>query len=134
MSIFSGERKDGAENPRRRASDLMPLSIVAHDLSITGDLQAEGVVKVEGKVKGTIRAGNQVLVAPGALVEGDLHTKEAVIGGQVTGTIHAAERVELQATAVVLGDIVTQRIAILEGARVTGEVKMDEPTLEAARP
>jgi cytoskeletal protein CcmA (bactofilin family) len=126
MSIFSGGGKEGGESPRRRASDLMPLSIVAHDLSITGDLQAEGVVKVEGKVKGTIRAGNQILVAPGALVEGDLHTKEAVIGGQVQGTIHAAERVELQATAVVGGDIVTQRIAILEGARVTGEVRMDE--------
>lgn len=126
MSIFSGGAKEGGDNPRRRASDLMPLSIVAHDLHVTGDLQAEGVVKVEGKVKGTIRAGNQILVAPGALVEGDLHTKEAVIGGQVMGTIRATERVELQPTAVVGGDIQTQRIAIQEGARVTGEVRMDE--------
>jgi cytoskeletal protein CcmA (bactofilin family) len=31
----------------------------------------------------------------------------------------------LQATAVVSGDILTPRIAIVEGARVTGEVKMD---------
>ena len=41
------------------------------------------------------------------------------------GTIHATDRVELQATAVVEGDINTPRIAILEGARVTGEVRMD---------
>ena len=62
MAIFSGEKKEGGENPRRRATDLMPLSIVAHDLSVTGDLQAEGVVKVEGKVKvkakGGIKIGN----------------------------------------------------------------------------
>ena len=125
MAIFSSGPKEGAEHPRRRASDLMPLSIVAHDLVVTGDFQAEGVLKVEGKVKGTIRAGNQVLIAPGASVEGDLHTREAVVGGEVHGTIHATERVELQATAVVEGDITTPRIAIMEGARITGEVKME---------
>jgi cytoskeletal protein CcmA (bactofilin family) len=125
MSIFSGNKEAAGDSPRRRASDLMPLSIVAHDLTVTGDLEAEGVVKVEGKVKGTIRAGSQILVAPGSFVEGDLYTKEAVVGGQVKGTIHAAERVELQATAVIEGDIITQRIAILEGARVTGEVQMN---------
>jgi cytoskeletal protein CcmA (bactofilin family) len=64
-------------------------------------------------------------VAPGSFVEGDLHTKECVIGGQVKGTIHASERVELQASAIIEGDIMTQRIAIIEGARVSGEVRMD---------
>ena len=43
----------------------------------------------------------------------------------MTGAIHATDRVELQATAVVAGDIHTARIAIVEGARVAGEVKMD---------
>jgi cytoskeletal protein CcmA (bactofilin family) len=129
MAIFSSD-KQGGDHPRRRATDLMPLSIVGHDLSVTGDFLAEGVVKVEGRVKGTIRAGSQILVAPGAVIEGDLFTKEAVIGGQVRGVINATERVELQATAVVEGDIHTARIAILEGARVTGEVRMD--TAEAA--
>ena len=125
MSIFAGNKEGAVESPRRRASDQMPLSIVAHDLIVTGDLEAEGVVKVEGKVKGTIRAGSQILVAPGSLVEGDLHTKECVFGGQVKGTIRASERVELQASAVIEGDIMTQRIAIIEGARVSGEVRMD---------
>ncbi len=59
------------------------------------------------------------------MIEGDLHTQEAVIAGQVSGAIHARERVELQATAMVAGDILTPRISIVEGARVTGEVKMD---------
>jgi cytoskeletal protein CcmA (bactofilin family) len=43
----------------------------------------------------------------------------------VNGAIHAKDRVELQATAVVSGDILTARIAIVEGASVSGEVKMD---------
>jgi cytoskeletal protein CcmA (bactofilin family) len=88
-------------------------------------LETEGVVRIEGRVRGTVRVGQQVLVATGAVIEGDLHTQEAVIAGQVSGGIHAKDRVELQATAIVSGDILTPRIAIVEGARVTGEVKMD---------
>lgn len=48
MAIFqSGGSKDNSDAPKRRASDMMPLSIIAHDLSVTGDLEAEGVVKIE---------------------------------------------------------------------------------------
>ena len=63
------------------------------------------------------------IIASDMTVIGDLET--AVIAGQVSGAIHARERVELLATAMVAGDILTPRISIIEGAQVTGEVKMD---------
>lgn len=126
MGIFSNPARDEQGNElRRRRTDQIPFSIVASDMTVVGDLETEGVVRIEGRVKGTVRAGGQVLVSLGAVIEGDLHTQEAVIAGQVSGSIHARERLELQATAVVAGDILTPRIAIVEGARVSGEVKMD---------
>jgi cytoskeletal protein CcmA (bactofilin family) len=126
MGIFSNAAKDDQGNElKRRRTDQIPFSIIASDMTVIGDLETEGVVRVEGRVKGTVRVGAQVLVAAGAVIEGDLHTQEAVIAGQVNGAIHARERVELQATAMVEGDILTPRISIIEGARVTGEVKMD---------
>jgi cytoskeletal protein CcmA (bactofilin family) len=73
-------------------------------------------------------------VAQGAAIDGDLHTQEAVVAGTVSGAIHASDRVELQATAVVKGDILTARIAIVEGAKVSGEVKMDPTVTPAANP
>jgi cytoskeletal protein CcmA (bactofilin family) len=100
-------------------------------MTVIGDLETEGVVRIEGRVKGAVRVGQQILVTQGAVIEGDLHTQEAVIAGQVNGAIHATDRAELQASAVVTGDIVTARIAIVEGAKVSGEVKMD-PTRAAA--
>jgi cytoskeletal protein CcmA (bactofilin family) len=99
---------------------------------VIGDLETEGVVRIEGRVKGTVKVGSQILVTQGATIEGDLHTQEAVIAGTVTGAIHASDRVELQATAVVAGDIHTARIAIVEGAKVAGEVKMDVPKTPGA--
>jgi cytoskeletal protein CcmA (bactofilin family) len=128
MGIFSNPARDEQGNElRRRKTDQIPFSIIASDMTVIGDLETEGVVRIEGRVKGTVRGGSQVLVASGAVIEGDLHTQEAVIAGQVAGGIRATDRVELQGSAVVTGDIHTPRIAIVEGARVTGEVKMDMP-------
>lgn len=126
MGIFTNPARDEQGNElKRRRTDQIPFSIIASDMTIVGDLETEGMVRVEGRVRGTVRVGSQVLVSEGAVIEGDLHTQEAVIAGQVSGAIHARERVELQATAMVSGDILTPRISIIEGARVTGEVKMD---------
>ncbi len=126
MGIFSNAARDEEGNElRRRKTDQIPFSIIASDMTVIGDLETEGVVRVEGRVRGTVRVGAQVLVSQGAVIEGDLHTQEAVIAGQVSGAIHARERVELLATAMVAGDILTPRISIIEGARITGEVKMD---------
>jgi cytoskeletal protein CcmA (bactofilin family) len=126
MGIFNNQARDEQGNElRRRRTDQIPFSIIASDMTVIGDLETEGVVRVEGRVRGAVRVGAQVLVAVGAVIEGDLHTQEAVVAGQVSGNIVARERVELQATAVVTGDIHTPRIAIVEGAKVSGEVKMD---------
>jgi cytoskeletal protein CcmA (bactofilin family) len=126
MGIFSNPARDEQGNElKRRRTDQIPFSIIAGDMAVIGDLETEGVVRIEGRVRGNVKVGSQILVAQGAIIEGDLHTQEAVIAGTVTGAIHASDRVELQATAVVSGDIHTARIAIVEGAKVAGEVKMD---------
>lgn len=129
MAIFSNTPREDAPNPMRRRTDHTSLSIIAKDLTVTGDLGTEGVVKVEGMVKGTIRAGTQTLVAPGARVQGDIHTAEAVIGGRVEGNVHATDRVEVQATAEIQGDVITRRVVVLEGGTVNGSIKMG-PSIE----
>jgi len=134
MAIFSSAAPESepAKPPfNRRKGDGVPLSIVARDMTITGDMQTEGVVKVEGRVTGTIRATSQIIVSPGAMIEGDLITNEAVVAGEVQGTIRASDRVELQASAFVRGDIYTPRISVLEGGRVSGEVNMSADPLSA---
>lgn len=136
MAIFSSNNPRSDETPAqlRRRSDHTSLSIVAKDLTVTGDLNTEGVVKVEGQVKGIIRATTQVLLAPGALVVGDIHTAEAIIGGRVEGNVHASDRVEVQATAEIQGDVLTRRIVVLEGGSVNGSLKMGSVVEPASPP
>jgi cytoskeletal protein CcmA (bactofilin family) len=133
MAIFN---KDSAE----RAGDSRPmpaaagdgaLSIIAAGMTVHGDIESNGVVKVEGRVEGTIRAARQVLIGRQGEVKGDVETPEAVIGGKVEGCITTTERIEIQGTAIVNGDVFTKAILILEGGRINGAVRMDE---KVARP
>ena len=126
-SSSSGNRKpQPKENSVQRKGDPTQLTIIAVGTSITGDVVSEGIVKIEGRIEGSVRAASQVLIAKGGLVAGDIHTREAVVGGEVQGSVHAEERVEIQSTASVEGDIVTLKIQIAEGGRVSGALKMIE--------
>jgi cytoskeletal protein CcmA (bactofilin family) len=130
MGIFSAPSTTAAPAIERRRMNGAQggLSIVAKDMTIAGDLQAEGVIRIEGRVVGNVHAGDQVLISDGGIVEGDVVTREVVIAGRVHGCIHGEERVELQATAVVHGDITTRRLLVQEGGQVNGGIKMEALT------
>jgi len=102
------------------------LSIIGSGMRVVGDISADGVVKIEGTVVGTVHAAKQVLVAKGGEVEGDVVSREAIIGGEVRGGIYAEERVELQATSVVHGDVSTKRLFVQEGGEINGVLRMGE--------
>ena len=119
MAIFS--RPQGSSRPGEAAG----LTIIAVGTTVAGDISSEGVVKVEGTVEGTVRAGTQLLIAAGALIRGDIFAAEVVAGGEIHGGIHAGERVEIQAGALVAGDIRTQRLHIADGGRVNGQITME---------
>lgn len=136
MSMFSSRDEAKGQPPKRGAASPQRepgLSVIAPGMRVEGELVTDGVVKIEGTVVGTVRAEQQVLVAKGGIVEGDIHTREAVLGGEVRGAILAHERVEVQTTSVVHGDIATQRIVVHEGGEVNGHVRMGDPRVLTAR-
>ena len=90
MGIFSAPSTTAAPPVERRRLNGAQggLSIVAKDLTIAGDLQAEGVVRIEGRVIGNVHAGDQVLISEGGIVEGDVVTRRPWSPGRVHGCIH----------------------------------------------
>ncbi len=106
------------------------LSIIGTGMRVVGDITADGVVKIEGTVVGTVRALRQVLVGKGGEVEGDVISREAIIGGEVRGSIRADERIEIQSTSVVHGDVAAKRLLVQEGGEINGVVRMGESALQ----
>ena len=125
--FFSAPQTNGAPPVERRKNGGIPpgLSIVAKDLTIAGDLQAEGVVRIEGRIVGNLHVSDQVLISEGGIVEGDIVAREVVIAGRVHGCISGEERVEIQSSAVVHGDITTRQLTVQEGGQLNGCVKME---------
>lgn len=127
MTMFG---KDGGTAPRseQRNSAVAeaPMSIISSGMKITGDIECAGVVKIDGRIDGSVTGARQVLLGRGGTVHGNVIADEVVIGGVVDGAILAGERLELQGTAVVNGDIETKSIIVLEGARINGGVRMND--------
>lgn len=132
MAIFSRTSQPGRPDSAPRRGEAAGLTIIAIGTTVVGDIASEGVVKIEGMVDGTVRAGSQLLVAPGAIIRGDVYATEIVAGGEIRGGVNAEERVEIQAGAVIDGDIRTQRIHIADGGRVNGQITMDAAGSERA--
>ena len=125
MAMFSAKASGEQSQPPGGG-----LSIIAVGMTVRGDIESNGTVKVEGAVEGLVEARNQVLVAKGGVVQGDIDAREAVVGGVVHGAIRATDRVEVQAGALVSGDITTKRIAVAEGGTLNGQIRMSEPGSE----
>ncbi len=104
------------------------ISIIGPGMRVVGDCTTEGSVRVEGEVKGAIRAGKAVVVGRDGVVEGDVHTQDAVVSGRVVGSVVAESRLELQATSRIEGDVQTRRLQLEEGAVLNGKVEMTDPS------
>ena len=136
MAIFNKDAMEkGAETTKGGAAPQgeAALSIVAAGMKITGDVDTTGVLKIEGTLQGTVRSARQVLLGRQGEIKGDVNAREVVVGGRVDGSIRAVERVEVQGTSVVNGDIYTKSIVVLEGGKINGAVRMDEPMMAGNR-
>jgi cytoskeletal protein CcmA (bactofilin family) len=114
MSLFS----------RRDTSPIPSTNFSAFDshISISGDVETEGALRIDGRLEGTIRRADLVVVGQGATIVGDVTAREVIVGGAVTGNIFAAQRTELQSTGIVAGDIRSAAILIHEGGVVQGRL------------
>lgn len=141
MSIFS-KPETQPQKPRERV--VIPtrgsngdgaISIIGHGMVIEGDVVTEGIVRIEGELKGTVRAAKAVIVGHAGKVDGHIITEDAVIGGTVEGAIMARSRIELQSSCRVLGVIQASPsgLKLEEGARFNGKIEMLEDERAGSR-
>lgn len=100
------------------------ISIIGPGMTIVGDCETDGTVRIEGTVEGSVKAGKAVVIGKQGSVKGDVVTQDAVISGRVDGKLTAASRLELQATCRIDGEVHTRRMQLEEGAVLNGSVLM----------
>jgi cytoskeletal protein CcmA (bactofilin family) len=92
---------------------------------IKGELSASEDLTLYGQMEGSVTLPDHTLtIGPQANITATISAKAAVIMGAVTGDVTAKDRIDIRATGSVTGDIDSPRLAIAEGARLRGHVKM----------
>lgn len=101
-------------------------SLIGAGTTIAGDITFSGGLRVDGEVKGNVRAtGDQpgtLVVSEHARIEGEIDVNHLVINGTVVGPVHSSEFLELQAKAKVTGDVQYNTIEMHLGAVVQGRL------------
>ena len=105
---------------------------------IKGEVSGGENVYVAGELEGGVELleGN-LTVGPEACIRGNVQAHGIVVHGRVDGLLYGIKRVDLKKSAILVGDIYTPRIAIEEGASLTGSVLVKKdippPTKESRR-
>ncbi|MBL8511275.1 MAG: polymer-forming cytoskeletal protein [Betaproteobacteria bacterium] len=101
-------------------------SLIGAGSTITGDIQFTGGLRVDGHVKGNIKATGDkpstLVLSELAKVEGEIEVSHVVINGTVVGPVRAKEYLELLSKARVTGDVSYKTIEIHVGAIVMGRL------------
>ena len=91
---------------------------------IQGDLKTDGDIRIDGTVKGNIRAEGKVVVGEHGKVEGEVECKNAAIAGKVVGTMRVTQMLALSASAKIEGQVHTEKLSVEPGAELNGSVSM----------
>ncbi len=136
-------RKQEEPKPSSPATDLVvspapeqPRSLAAHPIepgtaagnvskaiSIKGEISGREDLFIDGEVKGSIHiTEGSVTVGPNGRVTADIEAREIVVRGKVKGSLRGRERVHIGRTGEATGDILTRRLAVEEGAILSGKI------------
>jgi cytoskeletal protein CcmA (bactofilin family) len=95
-------------------------TVISEGFSLTGDIVSDGILHIEGRTSGTIKASS-VNVGPRGQVEGNIACASLHIKGSFSGTAVCGELV-IAASAVVKGHVTYQLLTIGRGATVEGDL------------
>ncbi len=99
----------------------IPETLIPIETTFTGDIETSSSVRIDGRVKGNVKAKGNVTLGPKALIEGDVFGMSFDIAGTITGNIVAGGSVGILENSRVLGDIAATALHIEEGASYNGK-------------
>lgn len=102
------------------------------DAEVTGKLSFSVPTRIEGKLKGELRASNLLIIGQQAVIQATVWAERLVVLGEVRGQVQGANRVQICAGGRVFGDVETKSLVIELGATFEGHARMGQrPEAEA---
>ena len=119
-----------AKLEKNTVSAMVSESVIGSEMEIIGDIKCNGIMRVVGKLEGTINC-SELVVEENATINGMISASSVSIDGDVTGIIKT-EAIEISSNASFSGEVFYARIAIDSGANLEAKLNHD-PSGEKAR-
>ncbi|MCK5153660.1 MAG: polymer-forming cytoskeletal protein [Spirochaetales bacterium] len=95
-------------------------SIVGDGTRFVGDLELNGLLRIDGDFIGNIRTDGKVLIGKNGRAECTIKADTVVIGGVVKGDIVSKGKVVILSTGMLIGNVSTPRLISEDGVILNG--------------
>ena len=99
-------------------------TILAKDIDFDGVLKFKKSLKIEGKLKGEIKATGHLILGKDSVVNATISADKVTNYGKINGNIEAKSGIELSSTSELVGAITTPEIVIQRGCKFDGQCNM----------
>ncbi len=101
------------------------LTTILNGTTISGDINTEQNLRIEGKIKGTVKVAGELILTDTGVIEGDVFSNSAVIAGKIMGNLTTDEKTLLESKGSLSGDLITKVLIIEAGASLNGNCAMN---------
>jgi len=107
------------------ATDGASINLIGNGTTITGNINSNGDIRIDGTLKGNITISGKLVVGPSGNIEGNVSCQNADVSGKIHGKVTVTELLSLKASSKLLGEIITGKISIEPNATFTGTCNME---------
>jgi cytoskeletal protein CcmA (bactofilin family) len=106
------------------------ISVIGSDILITGNIEAEVDLHIEGRVQGDVRCATLILGEQSSVI-GSIYAQRVRVSGNVDGAIETTD-LAIEGSAKVKGEVTYSRLRIANGGIIEGKMT-HKPVDESAR-
>lgn len=131
----------GGFKPRTRVATSLPVSTkpietqlvtrvpvlrtsLGPDTAVSGRLSFTVPTRIEGRLRGEVRASDLLVVGEDAVVEGIVRAQRLVVLGEVRGDIRGADLVEIGPGGRLMGTVETHSLVVKKGGCLDGDCRI----------
>ncbi len=105
----------------RSNSPSTAITFISQGSVVTGDIHASGNLRVDGSIRGNVKADGDLEVSASGLIEGKtVVARNIIIHGMVKATLSAQEQLRIHSHGEVQGDVTAEALDIESGAKFVG--------------
>ena len=122
--MYGKKQKSGKKN-----SEAVE-TILGEGAVFEGNISCEGSMKVEGTLKGNVKADHTLVVGPSGSVTGDINAGGVIIFGEVNGKIDSGS-LDIRSTGRITGEVLIETLITEAGGIMRAKCEMKGPAQPA---